>query len=181
MSKKLFSFRLDQKKIEKVKEKAKTLKISTQLLLEQLVDLVLDDAINLDNKLITLANNSIDNKEITELKKLISDNSDAIKLLSDQVKQLESYQDDDTMIKNGALKPSSSETSPQSVKTVSDGNNDVKSHKDAIALIKELHAQGKNYTEIAKELKGKYLTASGKTNWQGKQVSRVVGKFPGVK
>ena len=244
MSKKLFSFRLEEDKIEKVKAKAKALRTSTQALLEQLVDLALSDAITLDNNTITLSDNSFDNEVITELKKLITDNNEAIKLLSDKVTKLESYQndndtiafkeqlssntnqddnnsitterepkqklidnqddsnlitveskpkqnligsqDDNSLITDKEasteveddLEPVEENNKPsESLESVTDDdkqNTEIKSYEEAKIKIKELTEAGKNYSQIAKELTGEYCTSTGKTNWQGTQVKRVL-------
>jgi hypothetical protein len=68
---------------------------------------------------------------------------------------------------------------PESLPSVTDGDEqgtEIKSYQEAIALIKELRKQGENYANIAKVLTGKYLTATGKTNWSGTQVNRIVNK-----
>lgn len=247
MSKKLFSFRLEEDKIEKVKTKAKALRTSTQALLEQLVDLALSDAITLDNNTITLSDNSFDNEVITELKKLITDNNQAIKLLSDKVTKLESYQyDNDTIASKEQLSSNTNQDDNNSITTerepkqklidnqddsnlitveskpkpnltgsqddnslitdkeaslteieddlesieeinkpseslpsVTDDdkqNTEIKSYEEAIALIKELHQAGKNYSQIARELDNKYLTPKDKINWSGTQVKRELKK-----
>jgi hypothetical protein len=156
MSKKLFSFRLEEDKIELVKDKAKSLKISTQALLEQLVDLAISDAINLDNKLITLNDNSFDNEVITGLKKLITDNNKAIKLLSDKVTKLESYHvDNGTIAFKEQLSSNTNQDDNNLITTEREPKQNLTGNQDDSHLIisKEASTENKDDIEPVKEIK----------------------------